>query len=93
MDSSQLTADQLRRLVALADKARSFYAGLVRRMEARNFPPDDPLYRLAQATSQKANDLWLELHYRSCGMSAGIARANAAEQGELSRGELESDSM
>ena len=86
MESAQLTPEQLRRLADLANGARKFYGSLVRRMEARSFPPEDPLYLLAQATAKQVNELWLDLHYRSCGMSPGLSNAHGAEKRDLPAG-------
>jgi hypothetical protein len=72
MDSASLTTAQLNELAERANHARRFYTSLVRRMEERGFPAEDPLYRLTKKTAEQVNDLWLDLHYRSCSIS-GVA--------------------
>lgn len=69
MNSAALTKEQLRQLAGAADRARLFYARLVRRMEAQGFPLNDPLYRLAVETRNQTERLWIDLHYRYCGVN------------------------
>ncbi len=57
MDSSHLHVDQLERLLKDLSRQRDYLWKLVERMRVRRFPADDPLFRAALSTYEKASNL------------------------------------
>jgi hypothetical protein len=57
VDSSHLRTEQFERLLAAVSQQRDYLWRLVERMRVRRFPGDDPLYRAALATYEKASNL------------------------------------
>jgi hypothetical protein len=57
VDSSQLTSEQFERMFAMVSQHRDYLWRLVERMRVRRFPADDPVYRAALTTYEKASNL------------------------------------
>jgi hypothetical protein len=57
VDSSHLHPDQLERMLASLTRQRDYLWNLVERMRVRRFPADDPLYRAALGSYEKASNL------------------------------------
>ena len=57
VDSSQLKAEQFDRMFAMVSQHRDYLWRLVERMRVRRFPADDPVYRAAVTTYEKASNL------------------------------------
>jgi hypothetical protein len=57
VDSSQLHPEQLERMLGALSRQRDYLWKLVERMRVRRFPADDPLYRAALGTYEKASNL------------------------------------
>ena len=71
MDSSDLTADQLRELHRVIGQYLGYLNRLRARMERVGFPNNDPLYRLVVDAAERMHSLSVELHYATC---SGVGR-------------------
>ena len=61
VDSSQLKPEQFDRMFAMVSQHRDYLWRLVERMRVRRFPADDPVYRAAPTTYEKASNLCVVL--------------------------------
>lgn len=73
MNSTDLTTGQYEALKPRVAQMQRFLNALVKRMDARGFPPGDGLYQAAMRARAAVQDMATHVHYGSC--ESGVARA------------------
>jgi hypothetical protein len=68
MTSEDLTKDQLRPVCEAVCRQKEYLYRLRDRMAKRGIPHDDPLYLHVDKAYQGVFHLWIDLHYRVCGV-------------------------
>ncbi len=71
MQSDDLTAEQHAKMRDALSERMKYFRMLKERMEQEHFHPRDPLFVRVDKLLEAAHDLWVHLHYRSCGMTGG----------------------
>jgi hypothetical protein len=71
MDSADLSPEQAEKMHGSLFPLTNYLHRLVRRMEKRGFPPDDPLFQRASRAYDETRSLLVELHYLSCSRGVG----------------------
>jgi hypothetical protein len=66
MDSSNLTPEQCRALVAKFGAMQGELGRVLKRMEERDFPPKDELQALTREAFNKLKQLTMHTHYLGC---------------------------
>jgi len=73
MTSDELTAEEAKVIGTALFPGRNYIARLIKAMEKAGFLPDDPLYRKAEKVRDAMHDLFVFVHYKSCGVGAPAA--------------------
>jgi hypothetical protein len=66
VQSANLTPEQAARIVAQVRPMLAYLRRLVKRMDKRRFPSDDPLFRVALNAHDAVHELHVHVHYLSC---------------------------
>jgi hypothetical protein len=80
MESRHLTPEQARRIVAQIRPVLAYLPPLVKRMDKRRFPSDDPLLLVALKAQDAVHELHVHAHYLSC--TSGVRQLPAFLQQE-----------
>jgi hypothetical protein len=68
MTSDDLTTEQVKPVAAAVCRQKEYLYRLRERMQKRGITESDPLYAKVQAAYDAVFRLWIDLHYRGCGM-------------------------
>jgi hypothetical protein len=71
MDSEELTTEQAAKMHKSLFRLANYLSRVVKRMERRGFPPDDPLFKSARRAYDAVCSFCMDLHYLSCKTGVG----------------------
>jgi hypothetical protein len=72
MDSDDLTTEQAGHMHKSLFRLANYLSRVVKRMERRGFPPNDPLLKSARRAYDAVCSFCVDLHYLSC--ESGVGR-------------------
>lgn len=83
MNSDDLTREQFQILAETTHRQLGYLNKLLDRMTRNEFPQTDPLWTRATKARDAMHDLWVHLHYASCGVKGdGMAGTDSPGTGE-----------
>jgi hypothetical protein len=71
MDSGDLTTEQAAQMHKSLFRLANYLSRVVKRMERRGFPPDDPIFQSARRAYDAVCSFSMDLHYLSCKSGVG----------------------
>jgi hypothetical protein len=87
MNADDIDHDHANRLHVALFPGLNFLVRLLHRMEAKGFPPDDPLFKLVSAAYDWSHRLYMDLHYRSCSEAHQPTPKPSGDKGDLTDGD------
>jgi hypothetical protein len=83
MNNDEITKEQAAQMAKVIGRSLGCLFRLRKRMADVGFPQDDPLFKLVDSAYDATHRLWVDLHYRSCGIKDMTGRPEATIKDQL----------